>query len=153
MNPALMTVLLGCCTILAFPADFDADVRVIAYLGTPCLPAAHVHVAIKRLGISAQTDSLGVAVLTGVPSGGHELSIAYTGSRRRAYRFRIGPHARSRVITIDLSPLMPAAGSDLSPIVDCKHHPVDRKHPQVAEDRRRYSLETVHRLPEGVRET
>lgn len=154
MNLAIMIVLLGCCTIQAFPADdSDADVRVIAYLGTPCLPAAHAHVAIKRLGISARTDSLGVAVLPGVPSGRHELSIAYPGLRRGVYYFRIEPHARSRIITIDLGTLMSATDIGASPVVDCEGHPVHRKHPQVAEDRRRYSLETLHRLPGGVRET
>lgn len=153
MNLAIMIVLLGSCTSLEFPADFDADVRVVAYLGTPCLPAANVHVAIERLGISTRTDSLGVAVLQGVPSGGHELSVGYPGSRRGAYYFRIGPHARSRVIAIDLGALTPATGVGTSPVVDCERHPVHRKHPQVAEDRRRYSLENCHRLPGGVGET
>jgi hypothetical protein len=121
----MLAVALSCGGV-AQPVSADTVVlRVIAYLGTPCLPAAHAHVMVDHARMSVVTDSLGVAILRDLPAGEHRLFIDHPVTSARTITVRIERGVRVTRL-IDLL----AEDSAASPYED---HSVDGEHPRSTE--------------------
>lgn len=126
MFPVILLVALSCGELdRPVPADTVA-LRVIAYLGTPCLPAAHARVTVDRAGASVAADSLGVVVLRGVPAGYHRLRIDHPATSSRTVTVRIERDAQVVTRLIDLFAADPAASR-------YDDHSVDGEHPRSAD--------------------
>lgn len=102
--------------------EHGATVRVIAYLGTPCLPASQARVTLEGSTITAVSDSFGVAALSAVPAGQHHVIVEYPGLARRRITVRVATEARLTVLMVDLH------SSDIDP-TGLEEHPVGGVHP------------------------
>lgn len=74
-----IAVAIGSCALLAAAAPAaippDGELVVVLYRDTPCLPEAHALVTVEPTGRVARSDSLGIAVFTGLPVGEYHVRI------------------------------------------------------------------------------